>query len=44
MTTRLATFNVENLFDTAYYPSAHTDNNIAPGAPRTVKAQLRFGF
>lgn len=39
-----AQVNVENLFDRDYFASAHSDNNIAPGAPRTVKASLRFGF
>ncbi|HEX2802684.1 MAG TPA: TonB-dependent siderophore receptor [Sphingomicrobium sp.] len=36
--------NVENLFGADYFPTAHNDNNIAPGAPRTVKAALRVGF
>ena len=36
--------NAENLFDADYFPTAHNDNNIAPGAPRTVKATVRFGF
>ena len=39
-----AQINVENIFGADYFPTAHSDNNIAPGAPRTVKAQLRFGF
>ena len=39
-----AQINVENIFGADYFPTAHNDNNIAPGAPRTVKAQLRFGF
>ncbi len=36
--------NVENLFDTAYYASAHGDNNIQPGEPisATLGAKLRF--
>ncbi|WAT19216.1 TonB-dependent siderophore receptor [Aurantiacibacter sp. MUD11] len=36
--------NVENLFDEDYYPSAHGDNNIQPGAPlnASVGARLRF--
>ncbi len=34
--------NVENLFDTDYYPSAHTDNNIAPGAPITARVSVRL--
>ena len=39
-----AQLNVENLFDADYFPAAHTDNNIAPGAPFTVKGGLRFNF
>ena len=39
-----AQINVENIFGADYFPTAHSDNNIAPGAPRTIKAQLRFGF
>ena len=36
--------NAENLFDADYFPTAHNDNNIAPGTPRTIKATVRFGF
>ena len=36
--------NVENLFNADYFPTAHNDNNIAPGAPRSAKATLTFGF
>jgi catecholate siderophore receptor len=39
-----AQVNFENLFGADYFPTAHNDNNIAPGAPRTVKASVRFGF
>ena len=39
-----AQINVENIFGADYFPTAHSDNNIAPGAPRTIKAQLRFGL
>ncbi len=39
-----AQVNVENLLGANYYSTAHNDNNIAPGAPRTVKATVRFGF
>ena len=39
-----AQINVENIFGADYFPTAHNDNNIAPGAPRTIKAQLRFGL
>lgn len=34
--------NVENLFDEAYWPSAHGDNNIQPGKPLTAKIGVRF--
>ena len=39
-----AQLNVENIFGADYFPTAHNDNNIAPGAPRTVKgdAALRL--
>ena len=39
-----AQLNVENLFDADYYPAAHNDNNIAPGAPRSAKLTLRMGM
>jgi catecholate siderophore receptor len=39
-----AQINVENIFGANYFPTAHSDNNIAPGGPRAIKAQLRFGF
>jgi catecholate siderophore receptor len=39
-----AQVNVENIFNADYFPTAHNDNNVAPGAPRTVKASLRFGL
>ena len=39
-----AQINVENVFGADYFPMTNGDNNIAPGAPRSVKAQLRFGF
>lgn len=32
--------NVENVSDKKYYASAHNDNNITPGAPRTFKLTL----
>lgn len=37
-----AQVNVENLFNADYFPTAHNNNNIAPGAPRTARAALRF--
>ena len=36
--------NVENLFGADYFPTAHNDNNIAPGAPRTVKLRIGYQF
>ncbi len=39
-----AQINVENILGADYFPSAHSDNNIAPGAPRTAKAAVRFRF
>ena len=39
-----AQLNVENLFGADYFATAHNDNNIAPAAPRTLKATVRFGF
>jgi outer membrane receptor for ferric coprogen and ferric-rhodotorulic acid len=32
------------LFGADYFPTANNDNNIAPGAPRTVKATLGYRF
>jgi catecholate siderophore receptor len=37
-----AQINVENLLGEDYFPSSNGDNNIAPGAPTTVRAALRF--
>jgi catecholate siderophore receptor len=36
--------NVENILGAHYFPTANADNNIAPGAPRTVKATLGYRF
>lgn len=36
--------NVENLFDETYYASAHTNDNISPGAPRSVYLGLNLRF
>jgi len=33
--------NVENLFDRHYYATSHGNNNIMPGAPRTLRISLR---
>ena len=39
-----AQLNVENLAGSNYFATAHNDNNIAPGAPRTLRGTLRFRF
>jgi len=39
-----AQLNVENLLGADYFPTAHNDNNIAPGAPTTARATLRLRF
>jgi catecholate siderophore receptor len=39
-----AQLNVENLFDKVYFPSAHSDSNITPGAPRSAYVTLNFKF
>ena len=39
-----AQINVENLLGARYFPTANNDNNIAPGAPRTVKATVGYSF
>jgi len=39
-----AQVNVENLLDEDYFPTAHSDNNITPGAPLNARFSLRFGF
>jgi catecholate siderophore receptor len=32
--------NVENVFDRRYYPTSQGNNNIMPGAPRTVRVAV----
>ncbi|HZG09625.1 MAG TPA: TonB-dependent siderophore receptor [Allosphingosinicella sp.] len=39
-----AQLNVENLLGADYFATAHNENNIAPGAPTTARATLRFRF
>jgi len=39
-----AQVNFENLLGAHYFPTANADNNIAPGAPRTVKATVGYSF
>ena len=36
--------NVENLLDEEYFPDAHNNNNITPGAGRLFRAGLRFRY
>jgi len=39
-----AQVNFENLLGAHYFPTASNDNNIAPGAPRSIKATVGYGF
>ena len=39
-----AQVNVENILGAHYFPTAHNDNNIAPGAPRTIKGTVGYRF
>ncbi len=39
-----AQVNFENLFDREYFPTAHSNNNISPGAPRTFRLSLGADF
>jgi catecholate siderophore receptor len=39
-----AQLNVENIANRDYFATAHSDNNIAPGAPRTARLTLRADF
>ena len=41
--TRVA-LNVENLFDKDYFATAHSDNNISPGAPLNARLTLNTSF
>ncbi|MEO8010723.1 MAG: TonB-dependent siderophore receptor [Dokdonella sp.] len=36
--------NVENVFDKAYFASAHNDNNISPGSPRAGYLSINLAF
>jgi catecholate siderophore receptor len=36
--------NVENLLDRRYFPTSQGNNNIMPGAPRTLRVGLSTGF
>lgn len=39
-----AQLNVENLFDARYYVTSHGNDNILPGASRSVRLSLSTGF
>ena len=39
-----AQLNLENVTGADYFATAHNDNNIAPGAPRTLRGTVRFRF
>lgn len=39
-----AQVNVENLFDRAYFATAHNNNNLTPGTPRLVRVSLTTRF
>ncbi len=39
-----AQVNVENILGADYFPTSNGDNNIAPGAPRTIKATVGYRF
>ena len=36
--------NAENVLNAAYYQTAHSDNNIWPGSPRSVQVTLSAAF
>jgi catecholate siderophore receptor len=39
-----AQINVENILGARYFPTANGDNNISPGAPRSIKATVGYTF
>ncbi|MEW6767096.1 MAG: TonB-dependent siderophore receptor [Pseudomonadota bacterium] len=39
-----AQLNIENIFNTGYWASADSNNNISPGAPRTVRVSATAKF
>ena len=39
-----AQINVENILNANYFATAHNDNNIAPGTPRSIKATVGYSF
>ena len=36
--------NIENLGDKRYFASAHSNNNISPGAPRSAWLSLNYRY
>ena len=36
--------NVENVLNTRYFPTAHNNNNITPGAPRSARLSVTAEF
>ena len=36
--------NVENFFDRKYFPTVDGDDNISPGAPRSIRVTLNTTF
>ncbi len=36
--------NLENVLGAHYFPTANADNNISPGAPRTIRATMCYSF
>jgi catecholate siderophore receptor len=39
-----AQINVENILGARYFPTANGDNNVSPGAPRSIKATVGYTF
>ena len=39
-----AQLNVENLLDSRYYATSQGNNNIMPGAPRSLRLGISTGF
>ncbi|MGL4540946.1 MAG: TonB-dependent siderophore receptor, partial [Polymorphobacter sp.] len=39
-----AQLNIENLFDSGYFATAHNDNNITPGGPVAARFTLSKRF
>jgi catecholate siderophore receptor len=39
-----AQINVENILGARYFPTANGDNNISPGAPRSITATVGYSF